>query len=317
MKLTLLTLIMTCIGISAYTQTVPPSTSYQAVARDGDGEILINANLGVRASILEGSFDGALSWEETHSVQTNEFGLFSLEIGLGSSTGAGSSASYIEVDWPNADHFLMIEIDPGDGIYELIGVSQLLAVPYAYHARTVEIDNVDDADADPSNELIDDFLLIDQVISLTENGEVFEIDLAEFSNDEDWVLDGDVVYNDQQNIGINTSTPNSTMEINGSFSRNVNYISISDDLTINLGESDHTIIADLNGANMNIILPLAQTCPGREYIIKVFSEMAVNNVIISNGTDQIDGEDDLVINGVLKESAHLISTGDHGWIIIY
>ena len=34
-----------------------------------------------------------------------------------------------------------------------MGTSQLLSVPYAQHALTVENDNVDDADNDPSNEI--------------------------------------------------------------------------------------------------------------------------------------------------------------------
>ena len=316
MRLALVATLIIIFSFSGVAQNLPGYSSYQAVARDGDGEVLINANLDVRIAVLIGSFDGDIVWEEEHNVQTDAFGLFSLEIGNGTSTGTGTAISYSNVNWGSDSHFLQVEIDPGDGIYELIGVSQFLAVPYAYHAGTVENDEVNDADADPENESIDSFNLSDQTLTIIENGDSFEVDLSSLEDDGDWVVEGDVIYNDQQDVGINTDSPNSTIEINGSFARNVNYISISDDLTITLSETDHTIIAELNSANMTINLPAAETCPGREYIVKAISDSAVNNITITTDSGDIDGESEITINGALKESAHLISSGEHGWFLI-
>ena len=41
----------------------------------------------------------------------------------------------------------------GGTSYQFMGTSQLLSVPYALHAENVTNDNVNDADADPTNEL--------------------------------------------------------------------------------------------------------------------------------------------------------------------
>ena len=316
MKLTLTALFIVLAVISGLAQSVPTSTSYQAVARDSEGEILANANLNIRISILSSSTDGDVQWEEIHSTTTNDFGLFTLEIGLGSSTGTGLSISYVDIDWAADDHFLMVEIDPGDGIYELMGVSQLLAVPYAYHARTVEIDQTEDADADPNNETIDSATLDGNIITIVENGVSYEIDLTDLASDEDWNVVDNIIYNNSDAVGINTTNPSSSLEINGSFSAAVNFISISDDLTINLDEDDHTVVIELNTADMEVVLPLAETCQGRVYIIKAISAIATDTVIIGNDTDLIDGESELVLNGVLRQSAHLISAGSNGWIII-
>ena len=52
------------------------------------------------------------------------------------------------------DHFLKIEVDPSNGTdFTHLGTSPLLSVPYALIARSVEEDMIEDADADPNNEI--------------------------------------------------------------------------------------------------------------------------------------------------------------------
>ena len=53
----------------------PQTFNYQAVARDNAGEPLSDQNLGVRVTILSGSANGLTVFQETHTVQTNDFGL--------------------------------------------------------------------------------------------------------------------------------------------------------------------------------------------------------------------------------------------------
>ena len=62
-------------------------------------------------------------------------------------------------------------------------------------------------------------------------------------------------------VGIGTTNPESTLDINGSISANIT--STSGNLT--LDDTHHTII--LSG-NHNITLPAANSCNGRVYIIK-------------------------------------------------
>ena len=196
----------------------------------------------------------------------------------------------------------------------MMGTSQFLSVPYALHANTVE--NADDADADPTNESITSVELTNDIMTIAESGQSFEVDLSEYSDDGDWLLTDDDVTNTTHNIGVGTDNPTSTLSVEGSIAHNVNYISITDDVIMPLGDGDHTVIVELDGGNMEIILPNPSNCPGREYIIKAFADSGVNTVNISCNTHDIDGYDSIDLSGTFRESAHLISAGDNGWWII-
>ncbi|UPT67563.1 MAG: hypothetical protein M0D57_02495 [Sphingobacteriales bacterium JAD_PAG50586_3] len=58
----------------------PPGINYQAVARDNSGSILSNNTLTIRVSILI-AINGTPQFQETHTVTTNQFGLFDMVIG--------------------------------------------------------------------------------------------------------------------------------------------------------------------------------------------------------------------------------------------
>ncbi|GAB4417491.1 MAG: hypothetical protein OHK0039_27940 [Bacteroidia bacterium] len=136
---------MLVFATSAFAQ--PDLLNYQTVVRNAQGQPLADQTVAFRLSVRVGSANGTVVYQETHTTQTNAAGLVSLHIGAGS--GGGSLAS---VDWSAGDHYLQIEVDPAGGsAYEDLGSTQLVSVPYALHARTA--DEVDDADADPANEL--------------------------------------------------------------------------------------------------------------------------------------------------------------------
>ena len=148
MKRTILfigSLMLFAIATSAQT---PEAFKYQAVARDAAGQILANQSVSFRISILQGSASGTSIFSETHNPSTNAFGLVNLEIGNGMLVSGDFSA----IDWGVDLYFVQIEMDESGGSnYQMLGTSQLLSVPYAIHAKTAQ--NVDDADADPTNEL--------------------------------------------------------------------------------------------------------------------------------------------------------------------
>ncbi|MBW8051486.1 MAG: hypothetical protein FVQ77_14330 [Cytophagales bacterium] len=128
----------------------PQAFKYQAIARDNTGNVLPNQNIGLKISILQTTPAGTVVYSETHADTTNQFGLFSLEIG----TGAIVSGTFSTIDWGADIYFVKIEMDPTGGTgYQFMGTSQLLSVPYALHAENVTNDNVNDADADTTNEL--------------------------------------------------------------------------------------------------------------------------------------------------------------------
>ena len=53
---------------------------YQGVATDSEGIELVNQSISIKASILSGSANGTIEWEETHATSTDTFGLFNLTI---------------------------------------------------------------------------------------------------------------------------------------------------------------------------------------------------------------------------------------------
>jgi len=112
----------------------PQGVNYQAVARDSTGAELINNTLTVQFSILSDSITGNISWQETHLVTTNDFGLFTTVIGQGTSTSVGSSATFDEIDWGSSNHFLNVQIDGLD-----MGTTQFMSVPYALYAESANI----------------------------------------------------------------------------------------------------------------------------------------------------------------------------------
>jgi hypothetical protein len=143
----LLTLILICINLMSQ---IPMGFNYQAVARDAAGNVLTNKAVAFRVSILSGSETGTAVYSEVQKPTTNSFGLVNFVIGDGTS----KSGSLESIDWSANTYFVKVELDPDGGTsYQLMGASQLMSVPYSLHAKTVEVDNVDDADADPTNEI--------------------------------------------------------------------------------------------------------------------------------------------------------------------
>lgn len=133
MKKTLSTLLSVLFCATTFAQVVPQGINYQAVARDATGVELANQALTVQLSVITGSSTGPVSWQETHAVTTNDFGVFTAVIGQGASTGSGSSATFEEVDWGSATHYMKVEINTGSGYVDM-GTNELLSVPYALMA---------------------------------------------------------------------------------------------------------------------------------------------------------------------------------------
>ena len=116
--------------------------NYQGAATDANGDELTNQNISIRASVLSASASGNLEWEETHSATTDQFGLFNVVIGQGTNTTNGATATFDDMDWGSANHFLKIEMDATGGTnYAMIGTTQMMSVPYALYAKSAGIDS--------------------------------------------------------------------------------------------------------------------------------------------------------------------------------
>ena len=133
---TTLTIVLSILSFCAFAQA-PQGFTYQAVATNNNGFELVEQNISVRVSILSESSTGVEQWIETHSTTTDGFGLFTITIGQGTSTGSGVQSSFSEIDWGASEHHLKIEMDvDGGSDYQLLGISQLMSVPYALYAES-------------------------------------------------------------------------------------------------------------------------------------------------------------------------------------
>jgi hypothetical protein len=110
--------------------------NYQAIARDKAGQPIVNKDIVIEVSIRSGGTLGPIVWQEGHEVITNQFGLFTIIIGQGITTGIGTLSSFNDIPWSITDYFVRIRVDFGNGLIDM-GVSKLQAVPFAMLADSV------------------------------------------------------------------------------------------------------------------------------------------------------------------------------------
>lgn len=163
----------------------PNLIKYQSIARDAAGLILPNLPLGIRMSIHDLSASGTIVFQETHSVVTNEYGLFNLSIGAGTSlTGTISG-----VDWSNGAKYIEIEGDlTGGTSYLPFGTSELLSVPYALYSNY-------------------------SGIAFLPNGT--SAGNTPYWDGSTWVINNSNIYNIGNKIGIGTASPVQKLHVNG------------------------------------------------------------------------------------------------------
>jgi len=112
---------------------VPQGISYQAIAYNGTSAV-VNGNVGLRLSVLNGSASGTAVYVETHVKTTNAQGLFNLVIGQGTAV----SGTFAGINWATGAKFLKVEMDAAGGTnYALVGTTQLLSSPYAMVAGSL------------------------------------------------------------------------------------------------------------------------------------------------------------------------------------
>lgn len=121
--------------------------NYQAVAIDDEGKEIVgvdingkplyNKTIGVRFTIMKGS-NGPIEYQETHTALTDQYGLFSLTIGLGTQTGSGMFTKLLDMPWIDADQFLKVEIAiKNDGNYKMVSLQKFMAVPYSFYTDDI------------------------------------------------------------------------------------------------------------------------------------------------------------------------------------
>lgn len=133
MKKVLITLVAIAFSLLTFAQ-IPQKMSYQAVIRNSNGNLITNSTISMRISIIQNSESGQVVYAETQQPQANANGLISIEIGNGN-----TSDDFSSINWKSGVFFIKTEIDPlGGSNYTIIGINQLLSVPYALHSKTAE-----------------------------------------------------------------------------------------------------------------------------------------------------------------------------------
>lgn len=110
---------------------VPQLFNYQGIARDKSGNPLKNQQMTIRLSVLPGADATEAEYEEVQTISTNEFGLYSLQIG----NGHPLKSSMKSVKWETGNKYIQVAIDvTGGSNFSSMGTNQLLSVPYAIYA---------------------------------------------------------------------------------------------------------------------------------------------------------------------------------------
>ena len=102
--------------------------SFQSYARDFDGNPLGNKSVFAKFSIYETGKANAPSFEETHELTTDAFGVFTTIVG------SVSQATFFGLDWMNKNYNLKAEVSINNSDFVVVSDTQLLSVPYAQAA---------------------------------------------------------------------------------------------------------------------------------------------------------------------------------------
>ncbi|MBR5297743.1 MAG: RagB/SusD family nutrient uptake outer membrane protein, partial [Parabacteroides sp.] len=85
-----------------------------------------------KLSILQGSAEGSVVYEETHNSTSAKNGVVNLQIGNGNPT----NGIFSNVDWSLSPYFIKLSMDTdGGNSFKDIATSQMLSVPYALYAE--------------------------------------------------------------------------------------------------------------------------------------------------------------------------------------
>ncbi len=158
MKIKLLTILLSFLllsGIFHYSQAqnIPSYFNYQAVARNNLGEAISFKEIILEVSILKGENCIANKcntiYQELHTPTTNEFGLFSVEIGSGQNTYNGTISNFKDIKWDDVteanQYYLKVRVDFGNasminGLIDM-GTTKFQSVPYSIVSQSAEVAN--------------------------------------------------------------------------------------------------------------------------------------------------------------------------------
>ncbi|MBM3428429.1 MAG: DUF1566 domain-containing protein [Bacteroidetes bacterium] len=108
----------------------PQGIPYQAVMRNADGSVMASSAVNMTFIIHDGTANGAVVYQESHSLTSNAQGLVSCVVG----NGVVSQGNFININWGGGAKFLHVMMGTTD-----LGTQQMLSVPYALYTENVGV----------------------------------------------------------------------------------------------------------------------------------------------------------------------------------
>ena len=109
----------------------PQGIPYQAVMRNADGSVMASSEAELTFMIHDGTADGTVVYQESHSLTSNTHGLVSCVVG----NGVVLQGNFSNINWGNGAKFLHVMMNGND-----LGTQQMLSVPYALYAGACDIE---------------------------------------------------------------------------------------------------------------------------------------------------------------------------------
>jgi hypothetical protein len=122
---TFLTLSLHLLITSFLFAQAPQGIPYQAVMRNADGSVMASNAVDLTFMIHDGSADGIVVYQESHSLTSNAQGLVSCVVG----NGVVSQGNFADINWGSGAKFLHVMMGTTD-----LGTQQMLSVPYALYS---------------------------------------------------------------------------------------------------------------------------------------------------------------------------------------
>jgi len=104
----------------------PQGFNYQCIVRDAANAPITNQTVTLLFSLRNGDPTGPVEYAESHTINTNDFGLINLVVGQGTV----SSGTFNTINWASSSKYLKVFVLNGAIATEL-GTTQLMSVPYA------------------------------------------------------------------------------------------------------------------------------------------------------------------------------------------
>jgi hypothetical protein len=212
------------------------------------------------------------------------------------------------------------DADPANELLDTVFLdnSHILHIIEAGIMHSIDLSElVNDADFIVGNESLTLLQLVGTTLNLIESGQVFNLDLSPLQEDLHWSGDAEAIYNESNKVGIGTTDPQSTLDVNGSLSLNFRHISGGGIQTVE--NNDHTLFCNVSDAPLNLILPDAAGCAGRVYVFRKYSNNPppiTHALSLSSPMGQlVDAASSIVLNNFFPEILTLMSDGSKWWIM--